>query len=68
MLDALLDKYEHSSHALSPGAGTRRVMINCMTEKRLIYRYEDASAKVLVSGAPHFQTLRHFSPKLATNR
>ncbi|MDN4509356.1 Wadjet anti-phage system protein JetD domain-containing protein [Gordonibacter sp. RACS_AR49] len=45
LLDLLLDKYERSSHALSPGAGTRRVMINCMTEKNLIYRYEDTSAK-----------------------
>lgn len=61
MLDALLDKYERSSHALSPGAGTRRVMINCMTEKRLIYRYEDASAKDAYNEAALALTARGYA-------
>lgn len=61
MLDLLLDKYERSSHALSPGAGTRRVMINCMTEKNLIYRYEDASAKDAYNEAALALTARGYA-------
>lgn len=61
MLDLLLDKYERSSHALSPGVGTRRVMINCMTEKNLIYRYEDASAKDAYNEAAFALTARGYA-------